>query len=274
MAPCRPVTDRRRAPFPILEGAEAWSSPGSGPLGRVGVVVVHGFTGNPVSTRPLGEALARRGFAVEVPRLPGHGTHFRDMVRTRYADWRAEVEASVTRLRARAERVVLVGLSMGGALVLDVACRDGDLAGVVPINAPILDREGLLAKLAPFLEKLLPVVPASAAGLVANDAAKPGVDERAYAWVPAAAGNSLLRELPRLRRELATLRAPVLVVWSALDHSVPPENSRAIARLAHQARVEELVLERSCHLATLDLEAELLEERVAAFAERCGTATG
>lgn len=253
----------------MLAGAEAWSSPGEGALGRIGIVVVHGFTGNPCSTRPFGEALARRGFAIEVPRLPGHGTHWRDMARTRYTDWRAEVEAAVARVRERAHHVLLVGLSMGGALVLDVACRDAKIAGVVPINAPVLDREGLLARLAPLLEKVLPVVPASAAGLVENDAARPGVDERAYAWVPAAAGNSLLRELPRLREDLGHLHAPVLVAWSAQDHSVPPANSRAIARLAREAQVEELVLERSFHLATLDLDADLLEDRVAAFAARC-----
>jgi alpha-beta hydrolase superfamily lysophospholipase len=64
---------------PVLPGAEAWSSPGGGPHG---VLVLHGFTGNPVSVRPLAEALAEAGFAVEMPRLPGHGTHVEDMIPT------------------------------------------------------------------------------------------------------------------------------------------------------------------------------------------------
>ena len=41
---------------------------------RVGVLVQHGFTGNPVSMRPWAEDLAARGYAVEMPLLPGHGT--------------------------------------------------------------------------------------------------------------------------------------------------------------------------------------------------------
>ena len=40
----------------------------------VGVLLSHGFTGSPVSMRPWGEHLAAAGYAVEVPRLPGHGT--------------------------------------------------------------------------------------------------------------------------------------------------------------------------------------------------------
>jgi carboxylesterase len=41
---------------------------------RVGVLLSHGFTGSPASMKPWGEFLAERGYAVEVPRLPGHGT--------------------------------------------------------------------------------------------------------------------------------------------------------------------------------------------------------
>ena len=78
--------------FPVLPGAEPWSSSGSGERARLGVLLVHGFTGSPASLRPLSEMLARRGFTVELLRLPGHGTHFRDLMATRYEDWRGEVE--------------------------------------------------------------------------------------------------------------------------------------------------------------------------------------
>ena len=57
---------------PVLPGCEPWSSPGGGPHGAL---VLHGFTGSPVSMRPLAEDLAEAGFAVEMPRLPGHGTN-------------------------------------------------------------------------------------------------------------------------------------------------------------------------------------------------------
>ena len=100
---------------------EPWSSPGSGERSRIGVMLVHGFTGSPVSLRPLGELLAKRGFSVEIPRLPGHGTTWREMIPTRYEDWRAEVVRKANELRSRTERLVLVGLSMGGTLSLDVS---------------------------------------------------------------------------------------------------------------------------------------------------------
>lgn len=257
--------------YPVFEGAEAWSHPGSGERARIGVVIVHGFTGSPYTVRPLGEALAARGFAVVVPRLPGHGTNWRDLKLTRYSDWRGEAVRNVREMAQRHDSVVLVGLSMGGTLVLDVA-GDGleRISGVVSINAQVLDRDGIIPKLAPVLEKLIPVAPAKVAGLVKNDIAKGG-DERAYAYVPAAAGNSLLAALPAVREALGRVRCPALVAYSAQDHSVPNDNSRAVLRMLGSADKTELVLERSFHVATLDYDAPLLEERISGFIDRVAT---
>jgi carboxylesterase len=233
------------------------------------VLLVHGFTGSPVSLRPLAELLSRRGFAVEMPRLPGHGTQPRDLLPYRYSDWRAEALAGLVRLRARTQHVVAVGLSMGGALVLDLASTE-KLHGAVTINAQILDRGGVVVKLGPLIEKLLPLAPASAAGLTKNDIKKGG-DEDAYDWVAAAAGNSLVRELPKLRSRLGEVRCPLLVVYSRDDHSVPPDNSKTIPSLvgtpAEQVSVLELL--DSYHVATLDNDLPLIAERIAGFAENC-----
>lgn len=255
--------------YPILPGAEPWSSPGEGETARTGVVVLHGFTGNPNSTRPLGEALAADGYAVEVPRLPGHGTHWRDMARTRYRDWRAAAAEVVDGLRRRCDQVVLVGLSMGGTIALDLASADPDrIAGVVAINPQLLDPTQPLARLAPVLQYLVPVLPRDLAGLPSNDIAKPGADERAYRMVPSKAAYSLIAELPRIRAKLQDLTVPVLVAVSEQDHTVPPANGRALERLAPRAEVTVLSLPRSYHVATLDYDAELLTEEIRRFIRR------
>ena len=249
----------------IRPGAAPLSREGSGALAKTGILLMHGFTGSPVSLRPLAELLSRRGFAVELPRLPGHGTTPRDMLPFRYADFRADAVAGLQRLRARTERAVVGGLSMGGTLVLDLATPE-KVDGVVTINAQILDRGGLIVKLAPLIEKLVPLAPASAAGLTKNDIKKGG-DEDAYDWVAAAAGNSLVRALPQVRARLKALTAPLLVVYSRDDHSVPPDNSKALPGLVGSTSVEVLELQDSFHVATLDNDLPLLDERIASFAE-------
>ncbi|MFN2555756.1 MAG: alpha/beta hydrolase [Nitriliruptorales bacterium] len=253
----------------VISGAAAWSYRGHGANAAAGVVVVHGFLGNPASTRPLGEALAEAGYAVEVPRLPGHGTSWRDLARTRYPDWRRAVEAVYDELASRCRTIVLVGLSAGGTIVLDIAGGKGSghLAGVVTINALVLDREELVARLAPVLRFVLPVATAGVAGMRKNDIAKGG-DEKAYSLVPSQAGYSLARQLPRIRRALADITVPALVVRSAEDHTVPPRNSVALLERLGGEDISALVLQRSYHVATLDHDAERLSRAIRDFVAR------
>lgn len=60
-----------------------FSHPFSGEGPSVGVVVSHGFTGSPHGVRAWAESLAREGYAVRMPLLPGHGTSWQELARTR-----------------------------------------------------------------------------------------------------------------------------------------------------------------------------------------------
>lgn len=258
------------APAPdLLPGAESWAATGSGPAAEVGVAVVHGFTGNPNSTAPLGRALHEAGYTVAVPRLPGHGTSVRDLAGTGYGDWRGAVDDVLADLADRTRQVVLVGLSMGGTLCLDVASRRPPaVAGAVAINAQVLDPQQPLARVAPLLQYLVPALPRGLAGLPADDIARPGADERAYGWVPTRAAQSLIAALPRIRARLADLHVPLLVAHSPEDHTVPPANSEVLPDLVGSEDVSRLVLERSYHVATLDWDADRLKTAVIDFVGR------
>jgi carboxylesterase len=252
----------------MTKAIEGLREKGNGERRRIGIGLIHGFTGNPTSTKPTGEALWHQGFTVDVPRLPGHGTRWQDMRQTDYGDWVRRVHDTVDWLRANCDIVILGGLSMGGTLSIDVATeRVGDVSGVVTVNLALLDREGFLAKLSPYVSRLIPVVPAAWAGLAKNDIAKGG-DERAYAYVPARAGVSFLGQLPRIREKLPTLVQPLLVAYSPDDHSVPPKSSRALLHSTGSRDVIEVVLTRSFHVATLDYDAPRLESEIASFALR------
>ena len=116
---------------PTIPGAEAFSHNGNG---DVGVLVLHGFTGNPGSMRGLAEACAAAGFHVELPQLAGHGTAIEDMIPTRWADWSADAEKAYQVLSKRAKKIVVMGLSMGGALTLWMAAQHPEACGIVCIN--------------------------------------------------------------------------------------------------------------------------------------------
>lgn len=253
----------------IKPGCEPWRATGAGDRARTTVVVTHGFTGNPLATTPLGRRLHEVGFSVEVVRLPGHGSTVRDLGRTRYEHWRAAVEAAVDRGLDAGERVVLVGHSMGGTLSVDVASsRPAEVAGVAAINPQVADPTQLLAKLAPLLQYALPFVPRDAAGLPSNDIARPDIEEGAYGWVSARAAQSLIRQLPRIRRQLLDLVQPLLVVTSPQDHTVPSHNSDALVELVGSGDVERVIAHRSYHVPQLDWDRETVEVAVESFVIR------
>jgi carboxylesterase len=247
------------ATFAVLPGAEPWWSPG----GPHGVLVVHGFTSNPSSVRALAEAFARAGFAVSLPRLPGHGTHPDDVLGTRWPDWLGAVEDAYQKLAVEVDRVVVAGLSMGASLAAVMAARHPEVAGLVVVNG-VFDPG--LAGLVPLLEAELAHGETMAA--IGSDIAKPGATEASYPITPLRAMISLVEAVrDEVSPALVTVRCPSLVVTSTNDHVVPPASSEHFAAQV-SGPVERIVLERSYHVATLDHDAPLVEERAVAFARR------
>ena len=241
----------------VVPGAEPFSAEG----GPIGILMCHGFTGNPASVRPIGEVLAARGFSVEAPRYPGHGTHWRDLANYGWEDWAAEVERALDRLTARCDAVLAFGLSMGGAMAFHMAATRPDaIRAVVAVNTYLLDRRIVLT---PYLWRFLP----SQKG-VGNDVAKEGVDEIAYERIPARSIAQLARFVARVRSELPRVRQPVLIFHSKQDHVVPKGTLEWILDRVGSEETEVVDLPRSYHVATLDHDADLIAERTAAFAEQ------
>jgi carboxylesterase len=229
---------------------------------RVGVLLLHGFTGSPASMRPWAEHLAGLGFAVEVPRLPGHGTTWQDMVGTRWSDWAGEAERAYDELAGRCDAVVVGGLSMGGTLALHLAEQHPEVAGLVLVNAAVASTNKQL-----WFLPLLKWVVRAAPGL-SNDIKKPGADELAYRRTPLKPMASLVAAWKTVREDLPRVTCPVLVFRSAEDHVVDPSSAEIIRAGLGSADVTEHVLADSYHVATLDNDAPAIFAESAAFIGR------
>lgn len=240
----------------VLAGAEPWSAAG----GPVGVLVLHGFTGNPQSMRPLAEAFADAGYTVELPLLPGHGTDLQDMLPTRFTDWSAAAESAYDALAARCSRVVVAGLSMGGTLTVWLATRHPEIAGIICVN-PMVDGH------APVLSATLDAVRASSEEMfpaIGSDIALPGVVELAYPGTPVQPLISLVEATRELQPELAKISCPVLILTSVEDHVVEAASSDLLAS-AVSGPVRRVSLPRSFHVATLDYDAQLIADSAVDF---------
>jgi len=247
--------------FPIMTGAEPWSHDGDG---SHGALVLHGFTGNPGSMRAVAEVLAAKGFHVEMPLLPGHGTHVDDMLPTRWSDWVGEAEAAYQRLAQRATHVVVVGLSMGGALTLRLGADHPEIAGLVCIN-PVTKSQPpeVIDMLRSMIDGGTAVMPG-----IGSDIADPDAKENAYEGTPLEPLISMLLDgVALLGDEFPGMRMPLLLLTSPQDHVVEPSNGDFLAE-TYGGPVERISLERSYHVATQDYDKELIFEATTEFAGR------
>ncbi len=247
---------------PVMEGCEPLSVDG----GSTGVLVLHGFTGSPFSVRALAEAMANAGHSVEMPLLPGHGTVVEDMIPTRWEDWSGAAEFAFQALSARTERIVVAGLSMGGALTCWLAENHPEIAGLILVN-PLVEYSAELAEGAKaLLDSGVEVMDA-----IGSDIAIEGADERSYPATPLAPAVSLFAAVEEVSAHLGAIAAPILLFSSVQDHVVPFSNGdHLVASVA--GPIERVILERSYHVATLDHDAELIEAQSVAFVERIANA--
>jgi carboxylesterase len=248
-----------RVTAPILPGAEPFSHVG----GPAGVLMLHGFTGNPQALRPQAEALAGAGFTVELPLLPGHGTAMEDMIPIRWSDWTAAAEAAYEELARRTADVAIVALSMGGATACWLAEHHAEIRGLAVVN-PFVDppAESFRDVLRGVLDAGTDVAPG-----VGSDIAKEGVTELAYEGTPIAAALSFFEGIDTVAADLGRISCPVLVLSSRNDHVVP-SSSGDVLEAGAAGPVERVWLENSYHVATLDNDADEVTTRVVAFVRR------
>lgn len=242
----------------VIPGCEAVSHVVGSP---VGVLVLHGFTGNPSSMRGVADAMVAAGHDVELPRLPGHGTTVDDMVTTRWHDWADEVARRHDDLRRRTDRVVVVGQSMGATLALWTALERPDTVGLVCINPVTCRRDPeIMSMIDELLEDGIEVAPGEG-----SDIADPDGYDISYDGTPLAPLRSLLIDgVTPITERFGELTMPLRLLTSRHDHVVPPGDSEHLAT-TYGGPVDHVWLERSYHVATRDFDRDVVLERSLAF---------
>ena len=250
-----------------VEGApvgwmQDWSAHGSGKNAHIGVLLVHGFTGSPPSMRPWAEFLHSKGYTVRVPLLPGHGTKPEDLNKVKWQEWPAKVTVELSELRKTCDTIILIGLSMGGGTVLNVAASNNEvISGIILVN-PMIHVRGVPVELAFFLSRLQKLRTS-----VGDDIKRPGITEWGYDHLPTRGVYQLLKMLRVTRRNLSKVTVPVQLFHSVDDHTLPVGNTEIILSEIGSQNKTRIELVNSYHVATLDYDQELIFQNSLTFIE-------
>ncbi|WP_459999509.1 alpha/beta hydrolase [Paradesulfitobacterium aromaticivorans] len=267
------------------------------PGGATGCLLLHGFTGSPSEMRLLGEFLKEKGWTILGPKLSGHGSTPEELSGTGWEDWLRDAETGILRLREVCDRVIAVGLSMGGLLALNLASR-GLVDGVISMNAPMIlqDWRAKFALLYQPFKKYVDKPPKQLSSLqTGSRASSANADDGAaqthlaysanselrisgsnselerfvYERVPVTALTSLNRGIRQTRQGLKAISCPALLMQSVTDETVQPQSVELIASEIARGYGKPPIIywKKSGHILTLGPEREQIAAEVARFIE-------
>lgn len=207
------------------------------------VVLVHGFGEHSGRYTHVAQALTDAGHVVVTYDQRGHGRSggprglVRDMPSLAHdlALFREELADTADGALPQ----VLLGHSMGGAVVLEHLVGDHAPVDAVVLSAPYVrnaaEVPGLLRTLAPVLGRFLPTAPTQ--GLPAEAVSRDPDVVRAYeddplvfhGKIPAATGATLLQFEDRIMPKVGSITEPTLVVHGTADQLADPAGSKRLA---------------------------------------------
>lgn len=247
----------------------------------VGVLLVHGLGGTEFDLGAVYKALRQTGVDTHTLTLPGHGLQPEDLLGITAEDWVEAVSATYRELLPRYRTLHLVGMCLGALLVIEVAKREHHHNGNLVALAPPVFINGwsmpwyralrhLVYRLPGGLANRMRVVEAEPFG-VKNARIRRMVCQQFaqnhpfhYGWIPL----SCIRQVDRLRgwvkRSLADIRSPTLIIHSREDELTSLRSAELLVRRigAQTARMD--VLENSYHMICVDNDRHLVARKVLA----------
>ncbi len=228
----------------------------------VGALILHGFTSHVACVADLRHPAEQLGMPYRVPVLRGHGTKWQDLNGVKRQDWYEDAENALLDLLTECEKVIIVGLSMGGLVALDLAAHHKEhVAGLVTVAAALKFADPF-AGLTPLLAAVVPSWPSPKAY---HDKSLEAQRNQNYPKFPPKAFLELYEYAQEMENRLSFVRCPTLVLHSRVDQVVHPKAADVIYEKI-QAKDKRLVwFEKSGHEMLLDMEAPQVTETIVDF---------
>ncbi len=230
-------------------------------LEQIGVLLLHGFTSHVGAVDGLAPLLEDAGIPYSMPTLRGHGTRFEDLNGVTAKDWYVDAERALIDLWTQVDQVVIVGLSMGGLVGLELAMRHpGKVAGLVTVAAALKFADPL----ARFARRFAPVAKYWDSPAAFNDADLEKASKN-YPKFPVETFASLYDYSREIIDRLGEVHVPIRIMQSKKDRVVAPVSANIIHANVSSPKRELFWYQESGHEMMMDLQAEQVFEDVMEF---------
>ncbi len=242
------------------------------PGGKTGILLLHDVGGSAAELRSCATAFARGGFTVSCPQLIGLG----DAASSGQGSAGmlvSEAEQALARLKARCDRIVVVGIEYGAMLALELARHNAESVQAAVLveprawlpSLPVTIPAALSGKINQFwLATLMGLVERARRGQAAPAPAPSGLLPAASGSTMPAAGTlkSIGKLLDSVHAGLPSIKQPVLLIHRQSNARLGQDGSFLLQRRLG-GRVESVMLDRTA--ATSVENPERLVDRIERF---------
>jgi len=234
--------------YPKKEGKSEW-----------GALVLHGFTSSLDCVRGIEPFLKARKMAYRFPILRGHGAVPHDLAGVTYEDWVEDAEKALLELSKHAKKIVVIGLSMGGLVSLDLGIKYPELVSNVVTMAAALKFADPLSPLSPVLAKVFKYWWSPNSYTDLNLKAERDTN---YPFFATDSFASLYDASKQVEQRLDGFDRPIMILQSKSDTVVSPEAAKVIYKKISSTDKEIVWFKKSGHELGLDLEADAVFAKI------------
>lgn len=238
-----------------------------------GCLLVHGLSGTPACVASLRGPLTKAGFQVASPCLAGHGGTLKELADSTWQDWYATVRISYSELKRSCEKVYYAGISLGALLGLKLALDEGwGVNALAVLATPLVlgNFERLAVPIVRYtpLRFIIKSVKKDWEKSVLDPEGRKLYQESSLPRVPSACVYQIRDLQDILINGLKRLNNPLLAVHAKNDQVAPPKNVSLLRSKVSSDIFETVILEKSRHVITMDVEKEIIAQRVVEFFSR------
>jgi len=255
--------------------------------GRRAFLLLHGLYGNPQEMQYVGRKLNRAGFTVFIPYIQGCGAadSSRRAWRTRWENWRDQVESHFDALKSEYAEVSVAGLCAGADLAMALAIKRSAEIHTLCLYATTLFYDGWSITRLRLLRALAYYTPLRYV-LYFHESQPYGLkDVRIRKWIAAqmkkggqaVTGASKLsfvgiyqteRMMRYLRANLQNISTPTLILHAREDDTSSLRSAEFVEENISSPTVRKVILENSYHIITLDKDKDLVVTETLNFVAR------
>jgi esterase/lipase len=195
-----------------------------------GILLIHGLMAAPFEVKLWADALFAQGYNVYAPRLSGHGTSVFDLATRNKLEWIQAAERGYNILAECSDEVIVAGFSTGAALALDLVIKyPNKFSAAICISAPLKLKKFTAHFASPvhYWNKIMALLKFNMARkeFVTNHADNPHIN---YLRCPVVSIVQIKRLMKGVRRDLAKIKLPMLVMHATHDPKVDVQSSKEI----------------------------------------------